>query len=90
LLGQGQNSPEALLHPYQAGLYGLNQALHSAFLPVVLNRGEMQAILLRLTGMQGLIASLLYGTGMMIMGCLRLRVVIRTMQELLGHAYFRR
>lgn len=43
-------------------------------LPVVLNRDEVQAILSRLTGTHWLIASLLYGTGMRIMECLRLRV----------------
>jgi integron integrase len=43
-------------------------------LPVVLNRDEIQAILSRLTGTQWLIVSLLYGTGMRIMECLRLRV----------------
>lgn len=43
-------------------------------LPVVLNRDEVQAILSRLSGTYWLIASLLYGTGMRIMECLRLRV----------------
>jgi len=43
-------------------------------LPVVLNRDEIQAILSQLTGTQHLIGSLLYGTGMRIMECLRLRV----------------
>lgn len=43
-------------------------------LPVVLNRDEVQAILSRLSGTHWLIASLLYGTGMRIMECLRLRV----------------
>jgi len=43
-------------------------------LPVVLNRDEIQAILSRLTGTHWLIVSLLYGTGMRIMECLRLRV----------------
>jgi integron integrase len=43
-------------------------------LPVVLNRDEVQAILSRLTGTHWLIASLLYGTGMRILECLRLRV----------------
>jgi integron integrase len=43
-------------------------------LPMVLGRDEMQAILTRLTGTHWLIASLLYGTGMRIMECLRLRV----------------
>jgi integron integrase len=43
-------------------------------LPVVLNRDEVQAVLSRLSGTHWLIASLLYGTGMRIMECLRLRV----------------
>ncbi|SJM92011.1 integron integrase [Crenothrix polyspora] len=43
-------------------------------LPVVLNRDEIQAILSRLTGTHWLVASLLYGTGMRIMECLRLRI----------------
>lgn len=43
-------------------------------LPVVLTREEVQAILSRLKGSQWLIASLLYGTGMRILECLRLRV----------------
>jgi integrase len=37
-------------------------------------REEIQAILSRLNGTNWLIASLLYGTGMRIMECLRLRV----------------
>ncbi|MDH4216174.1 MAG: integron integrase [Gallionella sp.] len=43
-------------------------------LPVVLNRDEVQAVLSRLSGTHWLVASLLYGTGMRIMECLRLRV----------------
>lgn len=43
-------------------------------LPVVLNRDEVQAVLSRLSGTHWLIASLLYGSGMRIMECLRLRV----------------
>jgi len=43
-------------------------------LPLVLQRDEVQAILSRLTGTHWLIASLLYGTGMRVMECLRLRV----------------
>lgn len=41
---------------------------------VVLNRDEIQVILSRLTGTNWLIAGLLYGTGMRIMECMRLRV----------------
>lgn len=55
-------------------LDNIEQARTSTHLPIVLNRHEVQAILSRLTGTQGLIASLLYGTGMRIMECLRLRV----------------
>ena len=43
-------------------------------LPVVLNRDEVQAVLSRLSGTHWLIASLLYGSGMRILECLRLRV----------------
>lgn len=43
-------------------------------LPVVLSRAEVQAVLGRLQGTHWLIASLLYGTGMRLMECLRLRV----------------
>lgn len=56
------------------GLDNVEQAKVPKRLPVVLTRDEIQAILSRLTGTQWLIASLLYGTGMRIMECLRLRV----------------
>lgn len=56
------------------GLDNVEQAKTPKRLPVVLNRDEIQAILSRLTGTQWLIVSLLYGTGMRIMECLRLRV----------------
>jgi integrase len=55
-------------------LDNVEQATAPKRLPVVLTRDEIQAILSRLTGTQHLIASLLYGTGMRIMECLRLRV----------------
>ena len=42
-------------------------------LPVVLSRAEVHAVLGRLQGTHWLIASLLYGTGMRLMECLRLR-----------------
>ncbi|MGH8556662.1 MAG: integron integrase, partial [Methylococcales bacterium] len=59
----------------------VEQAKTPKRLPVVLNRDEMQAILSRLTGTYWLIASLLYGTGMRIMECLRLRVKDVDMQR---------
>ncbi len=43
-------------------------------LPVVLERSEVKALLARMDGVQQLMASLLYGTGMRLMECLRLRV----------------
>ena len=55
-------------------LDNVEQAKTPKRLPVVLNRDEIQAILSRLDGTPWLIASLLYGTGMRIMECLRLRV----------------
>lgn len=55
-------------------LDNVEQAKAPKRLPVVLNRDEIQAILARLSGTNHLIASLLYGTGMRIMECLRLRV----------------
>ena len=54
-------------------------------LPVVLTRPEVQVLLSRLQGTHWLIGNLLYGTGMRIMECLRLRVkdVEFTRQEIL-------
>ena len=43
-------------------------------LPVVLTRQEVTAILDRMSGVHGLMARLLYGTGMRLMECVRLRV----------------
>jgi integron integrase len=43
-------------------------------LPVVLTRAEVDAILAHIEGTSGLILKLVYGTGMRIMECLRLRV----------------
>ena len=43
-------------------------------LPVVLTRAEARALLDELSGTQRLMASLLYGTGMRLMECVRLRV----------------
>ncbi len=43
-------------------------------LPVVLTTAEVRSVLARLDGQKWLMASLLYGTGMRLMECLRLRV----------------
>lgn len=43
-------------------------------LPNVLTRTEVRAVLVRMSGIHGLMANLLYGTGMRLMECVRLRV----------------
>lgn len=55
-------------------LDNVQQAKAPRRLPVVLTREEVQAVLVRLDGMHWLITSLLYGSGMRLMECLRLRV----------------
>lgn len=55
-------------------LDNVQQARAPRRLPVVLTRDEVQALLCRLQGTHWLVTSLLYGTGMRIMECLRLRV----------------
>ena len=52
----------------------IEQAKTPQHLPVVLSIDEVQNLLSRLSGTYWLIASLLYGTGMRLMECLRLRV----------------
>jgi integron integrase len=55
-------------------LDGIEAAKAPKRLPVVLTREEVQAVLSRLEGTTGLIAHLMYGTGLRIMEALRLRV----------------
>ena len=55
-------------------LDNIEQAKAPKRLPVVLSRGEVQLLLGGLRGTHWLVASLLYGTGMRVMECLRLRV----------------
>jgi integron integrase len=43
-------------------------------LPVVLTKQEVRAVLDRMSGIYGLMAAILYGTGMRLMECVRLRV----------------
>jgi integron integrase len=50
------------------------RAKRPARLPVVLTREEVLAVLGRMSGTYGLMAQLLYGTGMRLMECVRLRV----------------
>jgi integron integrase len=53
---------------------GLVRARQSEHLPVVMTRGEVRAVLAELTDEQWLMASLLYGAGLRLSECLRLRV----------------
>jgi integron integrase len=57
-------------------LEGVNFAKtkRKANLPVVLTREEVQGLLVHMDGMFGLMAGLMYGTGMRLMECVRLRV----------------
>jgi integron integrase len=66
-------------------LDGVTTAKASAHLPVVLTMEEVRAVLGRLTGVNWLIASLLYGSGLRLMEAIRLRVkdVEFTRRELL-------
>ena len=50
------------------------RAKQKRYLPVVLSQGEVVKLLHNLVGREWLMASLLYGTGMRLMECLRLRV----------------
>lgn len=55
-------------------LDNVEQAKTPKRLPVVLTRSEVQALLTRVEGPHWLMASLLYGAGLRLMECLRLRV----------------
>jgi len=53
---------------------GVDRARRTRYLPVVLTRNEVQSILDNLEGVNWLLASLLYGTGMRVTEALQLRV----------------
>ena len=55
-------------------LDGVTRAKVSKRLPVVLTQREIQALLRHVSGTNGLVIKLLYGTGMRLLECLRLRV----------------
>ncbi|HEX9201910.1 MAG TPA: phage integrase N-terminal SAM-like domain-containing protein, partial [Acidobacteriaceae bacterium] len=57
-----------------AWLGGLHRATRPPRLPVVLTHEEVERLLAELQGVRWLIASLLYGAGLRVMECLRLRV----------------
>jgi len=56
-------------------LDGFVRAKRPKQLPVVLTRSEVDKLLNQLSGLQWIMASLLYGTGMRLMECIRLRVM---------------
>jgi integron integrase len=53
---------------------GFERAKRSRRIPVVLTKPEVVKLLGRLTGMQALIGQMLYGSGLRLMECLRLRI----------------
>jgi integron integrase len=63
-----------VLHVELPWLDGVTRAKRPARLPVVLTRDEVRAVLGRVTGTEGLVLRLLYGTGMRLLEGLRLRV----------------
>jgi site-specific recombinase XerD len=71
-------------------LDGVQRAKKPERLPVVLSASEVKAVLALMSGRNWIMASLLYGSGLRLMECCRLRVQdvddIRADQALLGHA----
>src|SRR5204863_9634919 len=55
-------------------LAGVERARRTNHLPIVFTRTEVTHILAHLTGVDWLMASLLYGAGLRVMECARLRV----------------
>ncbi len=55
-------------------LEGVVRAKRPRRLPTVLTRGEIDAVFLHMSGTHALMARLMYGTGLRLMECLRLRV----------------
>jgi len=63
---------EVLARPL--GDMGFVRARRPRRLPVVLSKEEVKRLLGEMTGLYGLMAGLMYGTGMRLMECVRLRV----------------
>ena len=55
-------------------MHDITRAKRPRRLPVVLTRVEVTALLAQMSGVHGLMARLMYGTGLRLMECLRLRV----------------
>lgn len=65
---------DVLRSPLTEALDGIERAKRPARLPTVFNRAEVRTLLAHLTGTHHLMASLLYGSGLRLMECVRLRV----------------
>lgn len=65
---------EQVLHEPLGSVGDFTKAKRPQRLPVVLSRDEVDRLLENLTGVKGLMAGLLYGSGLRLMECLRLRV----------------
>ena len=88
---------EVLKAPFEG--VDVMRAQETKRLPVVLSVEEMRKMLMVMTGEEAVMAKLLYGCGLRVMECMRLRVKdvdlsggkvdIRSVQELLGHADIR-
>lgn len=63
-----------VLHAAFGDLGEVTRARRPQRLPIVLSRAEVWAILSAMKGTHGLMAQLLYGTGMRLMECVRLRI----------------
>jgi len=62
---------EVLERPLEGVAFAKNK--RKAYLPVVLSRDEVRSLLAEMEGMFALMAGLMYGTGMRLMECVRLR-----------------
>jgi integron integrase len=65
---------DQVLHQELGQIAGVERAKRPARLPVVLSKGEVERLLAGMSGTFQLMAKLLYGTGMRLMECVRLRV----------------
>lgn len=64
----------AVLEMEMDSLRTISRPRRSLRLPVVLSRGEVRLVLDRMTGVPWMMASLLYGSGLRLMECARLRI----------------
>jgi integron integrase len=65
---------DAVLHQPLGWVTNVERAKRPQRLPVVLTREEVQAVLGQMTGTYRLMAELLYGSGLRLMDCVRLRI----------------